>query len=443
MLFNNIKNIKKLIGKTVFYRSNLLNKIPDDQKEEFKEEITQINYVRSRNLSALLLFVLIVLIFLDHDSFQKGHWLEVPGYRLLFYTHVVMALGMLVVLIYSIVARLNTETAQTKLKRIFVLSFCFIISISSVLVSIADQFIHGEITVYILSVFALAILNYQRPVTNITIYSVSFVIFIVGVTYAQTNQEILRGHYVNATVLVILALFLSNILYYGKVKEFLSTKTIESQKMELEAKNEQLSSTNAELNDSLLALDESQNMIFSLTLTLESKDSNTHGHSERVAEYVSALAIHLKLTETDFINIWRAAILHDIGKIGIPDIILNKPSRLTADEWEVMKSHPVRGESICSKLRFAREILPIIRHHHEHYNGSGYPDGLKGDSIPYLARIVSVADTVDAMTSPRNYKLSPVTMDEAIEELKRCAGTQFDPAIVEAFVEVQRLKSFR
>ena len=435
MLFN---RIKKLIKKPNFYRGIFSNIIPNDQNKEFKEEITRINYVRSRNISALLLLVLITLIFLDYDSYQKGQWITVPGYRLLFYGHVVMALGMVSVLVFSLLAGLNSESAQTRLKEIFVLSFSIIISVSSVLISIADQYIHGEITVYIICIFALAILNYQKFTVIITIYSVSFLIFIIGITYAQSNQVILRGHYVNGTALVILALFLSTILYFSKVKDFLSTKTIEKQKMELETKNKELSATNEELNDSLLALDESQNMIFSLTLTLESKDSNTHGHSERVAEYVSALAMHLKLNETDYINLWRAAILHDIGKIGIPDIILNKPSALTADEWEVMKSHPARGESICSKLKFAREILPIIRHHHEHYNGAGYPDGLKGDSIPYLARIVSVADTVDAMTSPRNYR-SPVTMEETIEELKRCAGTQFDPAIVEAFVEVQRL----
>lgn len=434
-----LKNIKTLIKKPHFYSSNPSNTIPNDQKEEFNEEITRINYVRSRNISVLLLVALIILILLDYDSYQKGQWIEVPGYRLLFYGHVVMALGMLSVLAFSLLAGLNSESAQTRLKGIFVLAFSFTISISSVLISIGDQFIHGEITVYIICLFALAILNYQKFSVNIIIYGVSFLIFIIGVTFAQSNQEILRGHYVNSTALVILALFLATILYFGKVKDFLSTKTIEKQKMELETKNKELSVTNEELNDSLLALDESQNMIFSLTLTLESKDSNTHGHSERVGEYVSALAKHLNLNETEYINIWRAAILHDIGKIGIPDIILNKPSSLTVEEWEIMKSHPVRGESICSKLKFAREILPIIRHHHEHYNGAGYPDGLKGESIPYLARIVSVADTVDAMTSPRNYR-SPVTMEETIEELKRCAGTQFDPAIVEAFVEIQKLK---
>lgn len=429
----------KYIKKLDFFRSNPSNTIPESLKNNFKEEITQINYVRSRNISVLLLIVLITLIFLDYDSYQKGQWITVPGYRLLFYGHVVMALGMLSVLAFSIISGLNNENAQTRRKETFVLAFSFIISISSVLVSIADQFIHGEITVYIICVFALAILNYQKFTVMATIYSVSFVIFIVGVTYAQSNPVILRGHYINGTSLVILALFLSTILYLGKAKDFQNTKTIEKQKMELETKNEELSVKNEELNESLLALDESQNMIFTLTLTLESKDSNTHGHSERVAEYVHALASYTDMSDTDRTNIWRAAILHDIGKIGIPDIILNKSSNLTEDEWETMKSHPVRGESICSKLKFTREILPIIRHHHERYDGTGYPDGLKGDAIPYLARIVSVADSVDAMTSPRNYR-SPVTMDEAIDELKRCSGTQFDPAIVEAFIEVYRLK---
>ena len=431
MLFSKLQEL-------VFYR-NPSNIIPDSQKKEFTEEIARINYIRSRNLSTLLLFVLVLLIFLDYDSYQKGNWIAVPGYRLLFYGHVVMALAMLSVLVYSLIARLNREDASPLGKKIFVLSFCFSVSIASVLISIADQFIHGEITVFIICIFALAILNYHKPTIFLAIYSISFLIFIIGITYVQTNQEVLRAHYINGSVLVILAMFLSIILYYGKVRDFLSTKTIERQKMELEKKNNQLSVTNEELNESLSALDESQNMIFTLTLTLESKDSNTRGHSERVAEYVHSLADFLDLPETDKKNIWRAAILHDIGKIGIPDIILNKSSGLTEDEWEIMKSHPVRGESICSKLKFAREILPIIRHHHEHYNGAGYPDGLIGESIPYLARIVSVADTVDAMTSPRNYRL-PVTMEEAVEELKRCAGTQFDPAIVEAFVEVYKLK---
>lgn len=178
-----------------------------------------------------------------------------------------------------------------------------------------------------------------------------------------------------------------------------------------------------------------QNAIFSLALTLESKDSNTYGHSERVAENVLEIAKVLKLEDRDKRNLWRAAMLHDIGKIGIPDVILHKPLSLTQPEWDIMKLHPERGEGICSKLSFAQEVLPIIRHHHERYDGAGYPDGLAGDSIPLLARIVSIADTVDAITSPRSYR-AVETMEYAIGELKRCSGTQFDPFLVDAYLDV-------
>ncbi len=131
----------------------------------------------------------------------------------------------------------------------------------------------------------------------------------------------------------------------------------------------------------------------------------------------------------------RAAVLHDIGKIGIPDYILNKPLPLTEEEWKTVKLHPVRGEAICSKLKFAQEILPIIRHHHERYDGTGYPDGLKGENIPFLARIVSIADTVDAITSQRTYRMAR-SMEYALDELRRCSGTQFDSFLAEAFIEI-------
>jgi len=419
---------------------NSSNLIPETLKEEFNEEIVHINYIRSRNVSILLLIVLAVLVVLDYDTYRRGLWLTIPGYRYLFYGHLIMGLGIFSNLSYSFIARLSAANIHIKSARFFIVVFSFIITISSALVSAADQLIHGGITVFVLCVFALAVTIYLKPVLSILIYALSYLVFLMGITYCQTNPEILRGHYINGTVLVILALFLSTILYFGKVRDFLSTKTIERQKIELETKNQELSTTNQELHESLLALDESQNMIFTLTLTLESKDSNTHGHSERVAEYVLALANHLGLNDVDKVNLWRAAILHDIGKIGIPDAILNKSSRLTKEEWDVMKSHPERGESICSKLKFAREILPTIRHHHERFDGTGYPDGLKGEEIPYLARIISVADAVDAMTSPRSYR-TPVTVEQAVQELQRCSGTQFDPYIVKAFLEIYNPRS--
>ena len=421
-----LKNIFK-----VFSTDN----VPHEYKREFNAELVDTNYTRSRNLSILLLIVFILLLFLDYQNYVEGLWVEVPGYILLFYSHLVMFLGNALLITYLLAVKVKSESSLTLQRKVFIIAFSYLNVIGAAFVSAADQYIHAEITVFVLCALTFAILNYQKPLINLGMFGTAYVVFMVGISITQSNSEVLRGHYINGTVLVVLAFFLSAILYFAWVKDFLSRKTIQQHKEELEQTNEELIASNNELQESLQALDESQNMIFTLTLTLESKDSNTHGHSERVAEYVTALADQLALNENDKTNLWRAAILHDIGKIGIPDIILNKPSALNEEEWEVMRSHPSRGESICSKLKFAREILPIIRHHHERYDGTGYPDRLRGEAIPYLARIVSVADTVDAMTSPRTYR-QPVSVEQTIEELKRCSGTQFDPVIVQAFIEM-------
>jgi len=412
----------------VFPKTN----ITEDQKKQFNSELIDTNFIRSRNLSILLLFVITVLLFTDYLNHNKGLLEGDVGYRLLFYSHLFHVIAILLAFLSGI----SFDSNKSGGKQRFVTVFSYLTLIGSTIVSTADQYMNGQITVFVLVSFLFAIINYQKLMFNMVMYTISYTIFIIGITYAQTNPNILRGHYINGTVIVILVVFLSRILYYAKVKDFSSRKTIEQQNSKLEKTNQELSLANKELYESLLALDESQNIIFTLTLTLESKDTNTHGHSERVAKYAMAIAKHLGLDNRDRVNLWRAAILHDIGKISIPDAILNKPSSLSEDEWAIMKSHPERGAEICSKLKFAREILPIIRYHHERYDGNGYPEGLKDEAIPFLARIVSIADTVDAMTSPRSYRSQPRTMEQAIEELKRCSGTQFDPALVETFIEV-------
>lgn len=417
------------------FPKSLTGNIPNEHKKEFFYDLIITNFNRSRNISVFLFFAFIILILLDYDNYHKGLWSSVPGYRYLFYGHLIFAVGVALNLLYSLLAKPAAESGEIRSKRIFVVAFSLITSVSCALISVADQFIHGEITVYVLCIFTLAILNYERPRIIVSVYALSCLIFLVGITYAQENWNILRGHYINATILVVLAAILSSTLYYARIRDFLSRKTIEQQKLELENTNDELNKTNQELHESFLALDESQNMIFTLTLTLESKDSNTHGHSQRVSEYVMAIADKLELNDVDKINLWRAAILHDIGKIGIPDIILKKSSPLSKNEWKIMRSHPERGEAICSRLKFAKDLLPIIRHHHEHYDGNGYPDGLSGKSIPFLARIISIADAMDAITSPRSYR-SAGTVEQAVSELRRCSGTQFDPRLVEIFLEI-------
>lgn len=171
--------------------------------------------------------------------------------------------------------------------------------------------------------------------------------------------------------------------------------------------------------------------------SLEEKDSYTHGHSIRVAEYSTLLAQELNLSEVEVREVELSALLHDIGKIGIPDGVLLKPARLTRAEFEIMKSHPVRSARILAKISALQPLIPGIRHHHERFDGLGYPDGLKGDEIPLYARIILIADTYDAMTSTRPYRLA-LDKEIAFAELDKCSGTQFDPVLVDAFVKAIR-----
>lgn len=175
----------------------------------------------------------------------------------------------------------------------------------------------------------------------------------------------------------------------------------------------------------------------SITSSLEEKDSYTHGHSIRVAEYAVLLGQEIGLSEVEIREVELSALLHDIGKIGIPDSVLLKPARLTRAEFEIMKSHPVRSARILEKISALRPLIPGIKHHHERFDGLGYPEGLAGDAIPLYARIILIADTYDAMTSTRPYRLA-LDKEIAFAELDKCAGTQFDPVLVNAFVKALR-----
>jgi putative two-component system response regulator len=180
--------------------------------------------------------------------------------------------------------------------------------------------------------------------------------------------------------------------------------------------------------------DQTEAILFALAQAVEFRDHSTAEHCERLALTSLALGMAMGLNESDLATLYRGGYLHDIGKVGIPDAILLKPGKLTPQEWIVMRSHPERGEEICRHLKSLGPILPIIRHHHERWDGSGYPDGLRGQQIPLLARIVQVADIYDALTNPRPYK-QPFTAMQAIgvieEEMAR--GWR-DPEIVAVFM---------
>lgn len=169
---------------------------------------------------------------------------------------------------------------------------------------------------------------------------------------------------------------------------------------------------------------------------LDAKDPYTHGHSLRVTLYSMILAKKLNLDDTMLEEIETAGLLHDIGKIGIPQSILCKPGRLTDEEFDIMKSHPAQAEKMLMGIKKLTVISNWLRTHHEKWDGSGYPAGLKGEEIPLSGRIIALADTYDAMTSTRSYRKA-LSHEIAAEEIKKCAGTQFDPVLAALFLEVQ------
>ena len=175
---------------------------------------------------------------------------------------------------------------------------------------------------------------------------------------------------------------------------------------------------------------------------VDGKDTYTNGHSRRVAKYTRMLAEKLGENPETVERFYNVALLHDIGKIGIPDAILQKPGKLTDEEFAIMRSHSARGYEILKDVQIQEDLAAGAHHHHERYDGRGYPDGLGGENIPWVARIIAVADTFDAMSSTRPYRKS-LPEDFIINEIKNCAGTQFDPKVVEKFLELYNEGSFR
>lgn len=196
---------------------------------------------------------------------------------------------------------------------------------------------------------------------------------------------------------------------------------------------------NEELADSKELLEKSYlESIEVLRRTVEVKDVYTRGHSDRVSEYSLLIGKKLNLPPEQMKTLKIGALFHDIGKIGIPDAILLKTDKLTDDEYSEIKNHPAIGAHILSNASIFADIIPIVKHHHERYDGKGYPARLAGEDIPYLARIVAVADTFDAMTSRRSYRQA-LDFDYTMNEIERCKGTQFDPAIADVFLEILRI----
>ena len=198
---------------------------------------------------------------------------------------------------------------------------------------------------------------------------------------------------------------------------------------EIKKINEELAETNDKLEKAYLE------SVQTLRYTVEAKDSYTRGHSDRVSEYSVLIGKKVGLSEEELKILKIGGLFHDIGKIGIPDSILQKNAKLTDDEYSEIKNHPSIGAHILGAASIFQDIIPIVKHHHERFDGRGYPSGLKGEEIPYMARIAAIADTFDAMTSKRSYR-NALELNTVIEEIERCKGTQFDPKLADVFLDI-------
>ena len=202
-----------------------------------------------------------------------------------------------------------------------------------------------------------------------------------------------------------------------------------AQMREIQRINEELKDTYEQLEKAYLE------SVQTIRYTVEAKDPYTRGHSDRVSAYSVLIGEKLGLSEKDLKTLRIGGLFHDVGKIGVPDAILQKESRLTDEEYSEIKNHPSIGAHILSTASIFKEIIPIVKHHHERYDGKGYPSQLKGDEIPYFARIAAIADSFDAMTSKRTYRNS-LPIEVVIEEFKKGRGTQFDPELDDVFLDI-------
>ncbi len=232
-----------------------------------------------------------------------------------------------------------------------------------------------------------------------------------------------KNNYLLGTILMAVPLVLirlSQKQYIERTKVMVNE--LREKQQILEKSSEEINSLNTDLLDTMAEI-------------IVLGDPYILGHSRRVASYATQIASLLGLQEKDSQTIRNASLLHDIGKLGVSSKILSKPSKLTADEYETVKTHVTLGADLVEKSPSLRPLVPIIRHHHEHYDGNGYPDRLKGKEIPLEARIVAASDAIEAMASNRPYRKGMPTQS-IIEELMNCSGSQFDPVVVEAALKM-------
>lgn len=244
----------------------------------------------------------------------------------------------------------------------------------------------------------------------------------VAVTFSALDFGALNpAYHLGVLVSILFTLILIGIVrsYYMRAQRF------------IEERVEVLERVNNELRDAYSGL------MDALIVALDMRDHETYGHAVRVVALALVIAERLGLSQHQKENLILGGLLHDIGKIAIPDSILYKPEPLTEEEWEEMKKHPAIGYRMVQRVKMLKDCSPVILHHHERWDGTGYPMGLGGDAIPIEAQIFALADAVDAMTSDRPYK-APIDLDKVYEEVAACKGTHFSPRVAQVFLNLPR-----
>ena len=285
---------------------------------------------------------------------------------------------------------------------------------------------HGGMPLWLLFGLVMTFVLIRKRLVRYIIYALSLVFQCGCILYSVAHPEVVIYFQTESDVaidmvqsLVLVSLIIGIIFTY-------QSRAYEKKKQELDDANAVLSETNERIT---------MQSMYTLAKTIDAKDKYTRGHSMRVAKYSGMLAERMGLPAEELEEITHMAMLHDIGKIGVPDAIINKPSRLTEDEYGIVKRHPVVGYEILSEMPEMGDIGIGARWHHERYDGKGYPDGLKGEEIPLPARIIGVADAYDAMTSNRSYR-KYMTQKLVRQEIQNGIGTQFDPKVAELMLAI-------
>ncbi|MBO4375482.1 MAG: HD-GYP domain-containing protein [Lachnospiraceae bacterium] len=290
---------------------------------------------------------------------------------------------------------------------------------------------HGGMPLWLLLSLVISWVIIRKRILYV-VYVLSVIFQSACILYSEAHPEMVvrfnSEH--DAAMDVIQSLILVSLIF-GIIIRYQSS-AYEKKKQELDEANAKLSEANARIT---------MQSMYTLAKTIDAKDRYTNGHSIRVAKYAKMIAERLGFSKDDIEELYNMAMLHDIGKIGVPDAIINKKGKLSEDEYHIIKLHPSIGYDILSEMPELKHVGVGARWHHERYDGTGYPDGLVGDQIPLNARIISVADAYDAMTSNRSYR-SFMAQEEVRKELENGRGTQFDPQIADIMLDIMKEDRF-